>query len=148
MEGVRANLNHALDLKLKSDPIRRARSADEVPLSTALALKVRERLTGQAAPKDVRAGLAMVDQWIEDKAGADLDALAMAIDDQRAFQKLTSAMLEHLQLIDADVPPETDDSEPQEEGAEEEQSQEDRPEERRVGKECDSTCRFRVARYH
>ncbi|APL95757.1 cobaltochelatase subunit CobT [Sphingobium indicum] len=125
MEGVRANLNHALDLKLKSDPIRRARSADEVPLSTALALKVRERLTGQAAPKDVRAGLAMVDQWIEDKAGADLDALAMAIDDQRAFQKLTSAMLEHLQLIDADVPPETDDSEPQEEGEEEEQSQED-----------------------
>ncbi|KEQ54491.1 cobaltochelatase subunit CobT [Sphingobium chlorophenolicum] len=125
MEGVRANLNHALDLKLKSDPIRRARSADEVPLSTALALKVRERLTGQAAPKDVRAGLAMVDQWIEDKAGADLDALAMAIDDQRAFQKLTSAMLEHLQLIDADVPPETDDSEPQEEGEEEEQQQED-----------------------
>ncbi|PNP97054.1 cobaltochelatase subunit CobT [Sphingobium sp. SA916] len=125
MEGVRANLNHALDLKLKSDPIRRARSADEVPLSTALALKVRERLTGQAAPKDVRAGLAMVDQWIEDKAGADLDALAMAIDDQRAFQKLTSAMLEHLQLIDADVPPETDDSEPQEEGEDEEQQQED-----------------------
>ncbi|KKW93717.1 cobaltochelatase subunit CobT [Sphingobium chungbukense] len=125
MEGVRANLNHALDLKLKSDPIRRARSADEVPLSTALALKVRERLTGQVAPKDVRAGLAMVDQWIEDKAGADLDALAMAIDDQRAFQKLTSAMLEHLQLIDADVPPETDDSEPQEEGEDEEQQQED-----------------------
>ncbi|WP_375195462.1 cobaltochelatase subunit CobT [Sphingobium sp.] len=125
MEGVRANLNHALDLRLKSDPIRRARSADEVPLSTALALKVRERLTGQAAPKDVLPGLAMVDQWIEDKAGADLDALSMAIDDQRAFQKLTSAMLEHLQLIDADTPPETDDSEPQEEGEDEEQQQEE-----------------------
>ncbi|UZW54716.1 cobaltochelatase subunit CobT [Sphingobium sp. JS3065] len=125
MEGVRANLNHALDLKLKSDPIRRARSADEVPLSTALALKVRERLTGQAAPRDVASGLARVDQWIEDKAGADLDALAMAIDDQRAFQKLTSAMLEHLQLIDADMPPETDDSEPEEEGEDEEQQQED-----------------------
>ncbi|AMK21050.1 MULTISPECIES: cobaltochelatase subunit CobT [unclassified Sphingobium] len=125
MEGVRANLNHALDLKLKSDPIRRARSADEVPLSTALALKVRERLTGQAAPKDVLPGLAMVDQWIEDKAGADLDALAMAIDNQRAFQKLTSAMLEHLQLIDADTPPETDDSEAQEEGEDEEQQQEE-----------------------
>ena len=125
MEGVRANLNHALDLRLKSDPIRRARSADEVPLSTALALKVRERLTGQAAPKDVLPGLAMIDQWIEDKAGADLDALAMAIDDQRAFQKLTSAMLEHLQLIDADTPPETDESEPQDEGEDEEQQQEE-----------------------
>src|SRR3546814_17373256 len=120
MEGVRANLNHALDLKLKSDPIRRARSADEVPLSTALALKVRERLTGQAAPKDVRAGLAMVDQWIEDKAGADLDALAMAIDDQRAFHKLTSATLEHLQLIPAAVPPETEHSTPTAVGEEKE----------------------------
>ena len=125
MEGVRANLNHALDLRLKSDPIRRARSSEEVPLSTALALKVRERLTGQAAPRDVQAGLAMIDQWIEDKAGADLDALAMAIDDQRAFQKLTAAMLEHLALVDEDMPPETDDSETPDEGEDEEQQQDE-----------------------
>ena len=125
MEGVRANLNHALDLRLKSDPIRRARSSEEVPLSTALALKVRERLTGQAAPRDVQAGLAMIDQWIEEKAGADLDALAMAIDDQRAFQKLTAAMLEHLELVDEDMPPETDDSETPDEGEDEEQQQDE-----------------------
>ena len=125
MEGVRANLNHALELRLKSDAIRRARSADEVPLSTALALKVRERLTGQAIPKDVAAGVAMVDQWIEDKAGADLDALGLAIDDQRAFQRLTTAMLEHLQLIDADVPPDTEEPESQDEGEDEEDSQEE-----------------------
>jgi cobaltochelatase CobT len=125
MEGVRANLNYALDLRLKSDAIRRARSADEVPLSTALALKVRERLTGQPIPKDVAAGVAMVEQWIEDKAGADLDALSMAIDDQRAFQRLTTAMLEHLQLIDADVPPDTEEPESQDEGEDEEDSQEE-----------------------
>lgn len=125
MEGVRANLNHALELRLKSDAIRRARSADEVPLSTALALKVRERLTGQAIPKDVAAGVAMVDQWIEDKAGHDLDALALAIDDQRAFQRLTTAMLEHLQLIDADVPPDTDEPESQDEGEDQEEDQEE-----------------------
>jgi len=125
MEGVRANLNHALDLRLKSDPIRRARSSEEVPLSTALALKVRERLTGQATPRDVQAGLAMIDQWIEEKAGADLDALAMAIDDQRAFQKLTTAMLEHLALVDEDMPPETDDSETPDEGEDEEQQQDE-----------------------
>ncbi len=125
MEGVRANLNHALDMRLKSDPIRRARSADEVPLSTALALKVRERLTGQAIPKDVAGGMAMIDQWIEDKAGSDLDALGLALDDQRAFQKLATAMLEHLQLIDADAPPETDDSESEEEGEDQEEQQEE-----------------------
>ncbi|MEK7342702.1 MAG: cobaltochelatase subunit CobT [Pseudomonadota bacterium] len=125
MAGVRANLNHALDLRLKSDAIRRARAADEVPLSTALALKVRERLTGQAIPKDAAAGVAMVDQWIEDKAGGDLDSLMLAIDDQRAFQKLTTAMLEHLQLIDADLPPDTDEPESQDEGEDEEDSQEE-----------------------
>ncbi|MHA6769599.1 cobaltochelatase subunit CobT [Sphingobium ummariense] len=125
MEGVRVNLNQALDMRLKSDPIRRARSADEVPLSTALALKVRERLTGQAAPRDVAPAMAMVDQWIEDKAGSDLDALSMAIDDQRAFQKLANAMLEHLQLVDSDVPPETDENEPEDQGEDEEEQQEE-----------------------
>ena len=125
MEGVRVNLNHALELRLKSDPLRRARSADEVPLSTALALKVRERLTGQPVPKEAAAGVALVDEWIEERTGADLDALAMAIDDQRAFQKLTQAMLEHLQLIDTNVPPEADEPEPQEEGEDEEEQQEE-----------------------
>lgn len=125
MAGVRANLNHALDLRLKTDAIRRARAADEVPLSTALALKVRERLTGQAIPKEAATGVAMVDAWIEEKAGPDLDSLMLAIDDQRAFQKLTTAMLEHLQLIDADVPPDTEEPESQDEGEDEEEQQEE-----------------------
>jgi cobaltochelatase CobT len=125
MAGVRDNLNHALEMRLKSDPIRRARSADEVPLSTALALKVRERLTGQPIPKDVVAPMAMIDQWIEDKAGADLDSLGLALDDQRAFQKLAQAMLEHLELVDADTPPETDESESEQEDEEQEEQQED-----------------------
>ncbi|MFK4792400.1 cobaltochelatase subunit CobT [Sphingobium sp. ZW T5_29] len=125
MEGVRANLNHALDLKLKSDPLRRARSADEVPLSTAVALKVRERLTGQPIPKDAITGMGLVDEWIEEKAGADLDALGLAIDDQRAFQKMTQAILEHLHLVEADTPPETDNSEPEDQGEDEEENQEE-----------------------
>ncbi|CAM5383830.1 Cobaltochelatase CobT OS=Sphingobium scionense OX=1404341 GN=GGQ90_003255 PE=4 SV=1 [Sphingobium scionense] len=125
LDGVRANLNEALAMRLKSDPIRRARAADEVPLSTALALKVRERLTGQAVPEELRPAMKLVDQWIEDKAGTDLDALGLAIDDQRAFQKLTQAMLEHLQLVDADVPPETDDPDPEDEGEDKEEEQEE-----------------------
>jgi cobaltochelatase CobT len=125
MAGVRDNLNSALEMRLKSDPLRRARSADEVPLSTALALKVRERLTGQPIPQDVAAPMAMIDQWIEDKAGTDLDALGLALDDQRAFQKLAQAMLEHLELVDADAPPETDESESEQEGEDQEEQQEE-----------------------
>ncbi|HEX7782772.1 MAG TPA: cobaltochelatase subunit CobT [Sphingobium sp.] len=125
MEGVRDNLNHALEMRLKSDPIIRARRRDEVPLSTAIALKVRERLTGQAPPESARDGMDMVDQWIEDKAGRDLDALGLALDDQRAFQKLASAMLEHLELIDAESPPEPSDEENEEEGEDQEEQQDE-----------------------
>ncbi|WP_336957915.1 cobaltochelatase subunit CobT [Sphingobium aquiterrae] len=125
MAGVRDNLNHALDMRIKSDPIRRARRQDEVPLSTALALKVRERLTGQTPPPEAREGMAMVDRWIEDKAGGDLDALGLALDDQRAFQKLTTSLLEHLDLIEADAPPEATDEESEEEGEDQEQEQDE-----------------------
>jgi cobaltochelatase CobT len=50
MEGVRANLSHALSMRMRSDPIARALAVDEVPLSSAVGLLVRERLTGEAPP--------------------------------------------------------------------------------------------------
>jgi cobaltochelatase CobT len=115
MAGVEANLGRALDMRMKSDPITRARSADEVPLSTALQLLVRERLTGQAPPEVAQSGLALVREWIETKAGADLDGLALALDDQNAFAKLATKLLEDLELVDADAEP-TDDPEAGEDG--------------------------------
>ena len=48
--GIAANLDTALAVRMKSDPIARARNADEVPLSSAIGLVVRERLTGREAP--------------------------------------------------------------------------------------------------
>jgi cobaltochelatase CobT len=107
--GIRENLATALDAKLRTDPITRARNRDEVPLSTALALMVRERLTGAEAPAAAAPGMALVRDWIEDRAGPDLDALAMAIDDQRAFATLTTRLLEDLELIEGDLVPEESD---------------------------------------
>jgi cobaltochelatase CobT len=115
MAGVEANLGRALDMRMKSDPITRARSADEVPLSTALQLLVRERLTGQAPPEAAQSGLALIREWIEDKAGADLDGLALALDDQSAFAKLATKLLEDLELVDAEAEP-TEDPEAGEDG--------------------------------
>lgn len=105
MAGVAANLAHSLDLKLRSDPISRAQSADEVPISTALSLIVRERLTGAAVPDSAAAGVDMLRGWIEEKAGGDLDALGLALDDQSAFAALTQSMLEHLNLTEGDIDP-------------------------------------------
>jgi cobaltochelatase CobT len=67
-------------------------------LATAIGLIVRERLSGDAPPKAALAGLKLASPWIEDKAGAELDALALAIDDQAAFAKLSRRLLEDLEL--------------------------------------------------
>jgi cobaltochelatase CobT len=120
MAGVRANLNQALDMRMRSDPIARAQAADEVPLSTAIGLLVRERLTGDAAPEAAQAGLNMVRSWIEEKGGDDLDALGLALDDQATFAALTQKLLSDLELIanpdDFDPTESADDSEDEDEG--------------------------------
>ncbi len=120
MAGVAANLGHALDLKLRTDPISRAQAADEVPISTALSLIVRERLTGAPIPDVAVEGVEMLRGWIEEKAGSDLDALGLALDDQNAFAALTQSMLEHLNLTEGDIDPSDAD-----EGGEEAEDSED-----------------------
>jgi cobaltochelatase CobT len=108
MAGVAANLDSALTMRMRSDPIARARSREEVPLSTAVQLMVRERLTGRATPESASAGLALVRDWIEEKGGADMDALGLALDDQAAFARLATKLLEDLELIDAEPAPNED----------------------------------------
>ena len=122
MAGIAANLGHALELKMRTDPISRAQAPDEVPISTALSLIVRERLTGAPVPEAAAAGVDMLRGWIEENAGSDLDALALTLDDQSAFAALTQSMLAHLNLTEGDVDPtdadeagdDADDSEGQE----------------------------------
>ena len=121
--GISDNLNSALDVRLRADPITRARNRDEVPLSTALGLLVRERLTGQESPAIAAPGLALVREWIEGKT--DLDALAFALDDQKAFQGLARKMLQELELIEGEqVPEESDEGGSEDEGTDEQQQDE------------------------
>ncbi|MAC12703.1 MAG: cobaltochelatase subunit CobT [Sphingorhabdus sp.] len=109
MDGVGRNLTAALEQRMRSDPITRAKARDEVPLSTALQLMVRERLTGEAPPPATQAGVNLVRDWIEERAGSDLDALGMALDDQNAFAALTQSLLEHLDLTEGEVEPDEGD---------------------------------------
>ena len=101
MGGVKTNLAQLVEARVRSDAIVRARSAEEVPLSTAVALIARERLTGEAPPRAAEPGLKLVGPWIEEKAAAELDALALTLDDQAAFAKLSRRLLEDLDLASA-----------------------------------------------
>jgi cobaltochelatase CobT len=104
MGGVRENLAHLTEARVRSDAIVRARNAEEVPLPTAIGLIARERLTGEAPPAAAVAGLKLIAPWIEDQAAAELDALALTIDDQAAFAKLSRRLLEDLDLAAAEEP--------------------------------------------
>ncbi|HXH54052.1 MAG TPA: cobaltochelatase subunit CobT [Sphingomicrobium sp.] len=125
MGGVRANLRELAEARVRADAITRARSAEEVPLATAVGLMARERLTGEAPPRAALAGLRLIAPWIEDKAGAELDALAMTLDDQAAFARLSRRLLEDLDLAsaeeDSEQPEEAGDEDQGDEGADQEQ---------------------------
>ena len=110
MAGVRDNLARLTELRLRTDPLIRARNREEVPLASAVGLMVRERLTGAAPPAEAEAGLKLVADWIEDKGGADLDALGLALDDQAAFAALVGKLLRDLELVvgEPDAPAEPD----------------------------------------
>ncbi|MGB7655250.1 MAG: cobaltochelatase subunit CobT [Novosphingobium sp.] len=124
--GMRQNLDAALTVRTLGDPITRATRADEVPIQGALALLLREHLTGQPVPEAAQAGVAMLRGWIEEKAGGDFDALSAMLEDQEAFQTLTLNMLQHLELTQAQpLEPDSEDGEDQDSDDEDQEQPED-----------------------
>lgn len=107
MLGVAKNLDRMTEMRVRADPIVRARTPDEVPLATALGLLVRERLTGTPPPKVAQDAIDMVRDTIETAAGTHLDELAQKQDDQAAFAQVMRRVLSDLGLgADPDAEPE------------------------------------------
>ncbi|MEX0342657.1 MAG: cobaltochelatase subunit CobT [Erythrobacter sp.] len=122
--GIRDNLNSAVEMRTAADAIVRAEQASEVPLPTALSLMLREALTGEEVPERARAGVDLVREDILAKIGTDMEGLAGALDDQRAFQDLTLDMLRHLDLTLPDSPDPSDAEDGDEEEGENPEDQE------------------------
>ena len=101
MEGVASNLTAMLDDRYHKSPFAEARDRDEAPLEDAVAMLVRERLTGLKPPGGAHR---IVDLWrpyVEGKAGAELDRLDGAMLDQRAFAKSVHRLLASLDMASA-----------------------------------------------
>jgi cobaltochelatase CobT len=109
--GVRLNLGAALEASLERKGLMRLDNMSNAPIAEALGLIVRERLTGDPAPEGARALVEHFRAEVEDKAGADLDRLVAAIDDQAAFAKVSRAILRDLDLADDPADAEPDESE-------------------------------------
>ncbi|HEY3795566.1 MAG TPA: cobaltochelatase subunit CobT [Bradyrhizobium sp.] len=100
MAGVAKNLTAMLDDHFHRGKFDEITDRADAPLSDALAMLVRERLTGLAPPAAARK---MVDLWrpvLEDKIGARLDKLSRVTEDQARFGDLVHDLLSALDLGD------------------------------------------------
>jgi cobaltochelatase CobT len=96
---------------------------DDAPIEDALAMLVRERLTGLAPPPSAAK---LTDLWrerLEEKTGKTLDQLAGQVQDQQAFSKLVHQMLVSLGLEEGD--PLGSDDDDQKSDEQDEQGEED-----------------------
>jgi cobaltochelatase CobT len=99
LAGVRANMDAALLTRLEKMGALRVTDAERVPVPEAVALLLRERVTGRRSPDGAGAMLDLVREALEGKAGAELDALAAQAGDQAAFG---AAMKDVLRALDLD----------------------------------------------
>ena len=132
LAGVRANMDAALLTRLERSGALRAAAADRVPVHEAVALLVRERLTGQRAPDGAGALLDLVRGDLERKAGKKIDALADVSDDQTAFAERLKDVLRALDLDPGDGrgddisdDPGDEEPDPQDQDAADDQDEED-----------------------
>jgi len=123
MTGVADNIGHMLEDKYAKANLADVRDRTDAPIEEALALMVREKLTGRAAPKSGERVVNLWRDWIEEKAGADLDHLAGNVQDQQAFARVVREMLASMEMAedfgDDEQSDEAEDSEdPQPQGEE------------------------------
>ncbi len=100
MEGVAHNLTAMLDDRFHRGKFDEITDRADAPIEDALAMMVRERLTGQAPPVAARKLVDLWRPWIEDRAGRDLDRLEKFVENQRRFADAVHDLLDSLDMGD------------------------------------------------
>ncbi|MCH9764656.1 MAG: cobaltochelatase subunit CobT [Alphaproteobacteria bacterium] len=130
-DGVAQNLTAKLEEQYAHGRFSKVQSLSEAPLEDALALLIRERLTGQRAPRKAKA---IVDLWrpvIENKAGDVLAEMSRLSDDQEQFCTLLRDLIKALDLPDdfsasqSEQSQEPEDGDGQDGGADQDQGEEE-----------------------
>ena len=114
------NLAAMLDERFHRGKFDQITERADAPIEDAMAMMVRERLTGMAPPP---AAKKLVDLWrplIEERAGRDLDRLEGLVEDQRQFSDAVHDLLDALEMGED----RSHDSEEEEEGEEDRRKQE------------------------
>ncbi len=100
MRGVGDNLALMLEDKYAKANLGEVSDKAEAPIEEAVALMVREKLTGRAAPKSGRRMVDLWRDWIDEKAAGDLDGLLEKLDDQQGFARVVRDMLASMEMAE------------------------------------------------
>src|SRR5215510_4052723 len=100
MPGMAANLTARIEDQYGHGRYQEVTDRADAPLEDALALLVREQLTGAPPPKTARAMVDLWRPWIEERAGRTLSQLNQFADDQAAFGQVMRDVLRSFNLSD------------------------------------------------
>ncbi len=100
MTGVGDNLASMLEDRFLKANLGGVTERADAPLEDAIALMVRERLTGRPIPRSGERVVSLWRDWIQDKAGEDLEELEGALQDQNAFARVVRDMLVSMEMAD------------------------------------------------
>ncbi len=100
MEGMADNLDQMLEDKFMRAGLADVASRDEAPLGDAVAMLVREKITGRALPRSAEAVVDCWRDWIEERAGESFENLGEQLEDQGAFAQLTRDLIAQLEMAD------------------------------------------------
>jgi cobaltochelatase CobT len=100
MPGMAANLTARVEDQFAHGRYAEITDRADAPLEDALALMVREQLTGAAPPKSAKAVVDLWRPWIEERAGRTLAQLGQLAEDQAAFGQAMRDVLRTLDLSD------------------------------------------------
>ena len=123
MHGVAQNITAMLDDRFHRGKFDNVTDRADAPLEDAIAMMVRERLTGEAPPPAARKVVELWRPFIEERAGRTLDRLQRVLEDQRRFGDTVHDLLDSLDMGDDRARDEDEDDDQSEEGRNDEQGQ-------------------------
>jgi cobaltochelatase CobT len=100
MEGVGDNLALMLEDKYRKANLGAVRDRNDAPMADAVAMLLREALTGRAPPPAVKSVVEAWRPWIEDRAGASMSEMRPHLDRQEDFARLVRGLLATLDMAE------------------------------------------------
>ncbi len=111
MQGVAQNLDASLESQCQEAAFDTITTETEAPLSVAVGLLVREHLTGRKLPPSAENVVKHWREFVESRAGSDIEALRECLLDQDRFAKVSRSILTDLGLAaEFDDPPELEEN--------------------------------------